>query len=155
VNIRHIHRSVMNTRLNPSGSSMDAGDSAFARRYASCSNLTAGRLWRGAPVVRAGYRIKSRAVATPEAGSEKRQDRERPGRFVHKPTKPEAHGVRNFKLLYSQSDQFPRPMSVCHGISEPRQKSSRRCWYSRERAPHHALDHRHNAVMDCLLALRS
>ena len=95
---------------DPIPSMMDAGDSAFARRYASSSNLTAGRPWSGAPVVRAGYRIKSGAVATPEAGSEKRQDRERPGRFAHKPTKPEA--------------QFLRPKNKIHfcGLSTWRQK---------------------------------
>src|SRR5260370_40384918 len=58
------------------------------------SNLATNRPWSGAPVVKVGYRIKSGVAATPEVGSEKRQGQERPGRFAHTPTKPEAQSHR-------------------------------------------------------------
>src|SRR5260370_11120483 len=94
---------------------MDIGESAFAGRYASCSNVIAGRPWSGAPAVRAGCRIKSGVAATPEVGSEKRQGRERPGQFAHKPTKPEA--------------QFRRPKNKTHSgdISTSKQRGSACC----------------------------
>src|SRR6266446_3975716 len=64
------------------------------------------------PAVRAGYRTMSGAVATPEVEPEKRRGRERPGRFAHKPTKPEA--------------QFHRPRNKTHScdISTSKRRGS-------------------------------
>ncbi len=77
-----------------------AGDSALARRHASYSNPIVGRFERRSQV-RAGCRIRSGAVATPEVRSEKRLGRERPGRFAHKPTKPEAQFRRSRNKTHS------------------------------------------------------
>jgi hypothetical protein len=88
-----------------------AGDSALARRHASYSNLIVGRIERRSQV-RAGCRIRSGAAATLEVRSEKRLGRERPGRFAHKPTKPEAQfparKIKSIPAIYPHRSRAPR-----------------------------------------------